>query len=89
MQLCLIILMAVCLAQTAFSKNYKKLKTTTYATVNPKNRSEIITLIHIKKENLTSCLDALTYGLADEEIKINNNGTEILVHCDHTTEGGG
>ena len=55
MQILLIILMAVCLAQTAFSKNYKKVKTTTYATVNPKNRSEIITLIHIKKENLTSC----------------------------------
>ena len=27
--------------------------------------------------------------MADEEININNNGTEILVHCDHTTEGGG
>ena len=27
--------------------------------------------------------------MTDEEININNNGTEILVHCDHTTEGGG
>ena len=55
MQIFLIILMVVCLTQTVFSKNYKKVKTNMYATVNPKNRSEIITLIHIKKENLTSC----------------------------------
>ena len=38
MQICLIILMAVCLAQTVFSKNYKKVKNKYVCNCEPKKQ---------------------------------------------------